>query len=46
MGKGLGSRALVAALKGGSVIHDASYWYPVQLQGRLPDLSAVLRAVR
>jgi ribonuclease P/MRP protein subunit POP1 len=46
VGKGLGSRALLAALKGGAVMHDASYWCPLQLRGRRPDLLAALRSVR
>lgn len=46
VGKGLGSRALLAALKGGCVIHDASYWAALELRGREPDLLAVLRLAR
>ena len=46
VGKGLGSRALLATLKGAAVMHDASYWCPLQLRGRLPSLLAALRSVR
>ncbi|KAK9829054.1 hypothetical protein WJX72_003659 [[Myrmecia] bisecta] len=42
VGKGLGSRAFLAALKTGTVLHDASYWCPLELAGSQDDLVAVL----
>lgn len=46
VGKGLGSRAMLAALKHGAAIHDASYWCPLELRGSAPNLAALLRAIR
>ena len=45
-GKGHGSRAFLAALRSGVVIHDASYWIALQLKGPHADLLAVLSSVR
>ncbi|BDA43704.1 probable ribonucleases P/MRP protein subunit POP1 at N-terminal half [Coccomyxa sp. Obi] len=44
-GKGHGSRAFMAALRSGVVIHDASYWIALQLKGPLADLLAILSSV-
>lgn len=46
VGNGLGSRALLAALKRGAVLHDASYWLALELSGHSSDLLDVLTAVR
>ncbi len=45
-GKGLGSRAFLAALKSGVVIHDASYRIAFQLTGPHADLIAIMFSVR
>jgi ribonuclease P/MRP protein subunit POP1 len=41
-GRGRGSRAALAALRGGALLHDASYWRPVQLAGPLAALRSAL----
>lgn len=41
-GRGRGSRAALAELRGGALLHDASYWRPVQLAGALPALRTAL----
>lgn len=42
LGKGHNERQVLRALRGSCVAHDASYWLPLQLQGPLTALSAVL----
>ncbi|XP_076903033.1 ribonucleases P/MRP protein subunit POP1-like [Bidens hawaiensis] len=44
-GRGKGSRALLKWLKNGTVVHDASYYSAVQLQGSQDSVSAVLSTV-
>ncbi|KAI7748012.1 hypothetical protein M8C21_028876 [Ambrosia artemisiifolia] len=44
-GRGKGSRALLKWLKNGTVIHDASYYSAVQLQGTQDSLFAILSTV-
>lgn len=46
MGKGRGSKALLACLRGGCLMHDASYWCPVLLTGREASLWACLARIR
>ena len=45
-GRGRGSRAALAELRGGALLHDASYWRPVQLAGPLAALRATLAELR
>ncbi len=46
-GRGLGSRSFLhTARDGGCVIHDASYWGCMQLEGSQRDIAQVLRRVR
>ncbi|KAK9819579.1 hypothetical protein WJX81_006009 [Elliptochloris bilobata] len=41
-GRGRGSRAVMAELRGGALLHDASYWQAVQLAGPVAGLRATL----
>ena len=45
-GKGLGSKAFLAALRSGVVTHDASYWVAFQLTASQADLLKVMSSVR
>ncbi|KAI3683582.1 hypothetical protein L1987_84090 [Smallanthus sonchifolius] len=44
-GRGKGSRALLKWLKNGTVVHDASYYSAVQLQGSQDSLLSILSTV-
>lgn len=44
-GRGRGSRAALAVLRGGAFAHDASYWRPMQLTGSQAALRATLAAL-
>ncbi|XP_026413202.1 ribonucleases P/MRP protein subunit POP1-like [Papaver somniferum] len=44
-GSGRGSRALLKWFKRGTVVHDASYYCPVQLEGPEDSLMSILRMV-
>ena len=46
VGRGHASRSLLHTLKQGTVMHDASYWGPLQLTGSLGNLWKVLAATR
>ncbi|KAK9798520.1 hypothetical protein WJX73_006734 [Symbiochloris irregularis] len=46
VGKGHGSRALLASMHNGCLLHDASYWCPVQLTASLPQLASTLQLLR
>lgn len=46
MGKGHGMKALLADYHKGCLMHDASYWCPVQLSGSPGSIVQVLQAVR
>ena len=46
VGKGLGSRAFLHALKSGFVMHDSSYSCPVELRGSTQVLQQLLEPVR
>ncbi|KAL6654279.1 hypothetical protein ACP70R_007744 [Stipagrostis hirtigluma subsp. patula] len=44
-GRGRGSRSVLKQLKNGTVIHDASYFVPVELEGPEDSLLSILRMV-
>lgn len=46
VGKGLGSRAFLHALKSGCVMHDSSYSCPIELRGSKQVLQQLLEQVR
>lgn len=46
VGKGLGSRAFLHALKSGLVMHDSSYSCPIELRGSKQVLQHLLKQVR
>ena len=46
VGKGRGSRALLASLRSGCLLHDASYLCPLALSGPQAALFAALACVR
>lgn len=44
MGKGHGSRHMLQQLHSGCLLHDASYWCPLQLEGSRASLLPLLQA--
>lgn len=46
VGKGLGNRAFLHALKSGFVMHDSSYSCPIELRGSRQSLQQLLSQVR
>ena len=44
VGKGHGSRHVLQQLHSGCLLHDASYWCPLQLEGSRPSLLSLLQA--
>lgn len=44
-GSGRGSRAVLKWLQNGTVVHDASYFIPIQLEGPEDSLLSILRMV-
>jgi ribonuclease P/MRP protein subunit POP1 len=45
-GRGRGSRALLRRARRGAVMHDASYWCCLQLEGAEVAIAATMEAVR
>ena len=46
VGRGHASRSVLHTLKQGTIMHDASYWCPLQLTGSLGNLFKLLAATR
>ena len=46
VGKGHGFRSLIHTAKVGTVVHDASYWIPWELQGSMRQLQDAMTAMR
>ncbi|KAF8658776.1 hypothetical protein HU200_059262 [Digitaria exilis] len=44
-GRGKGSRSVLKRLKNGTIVHDASYFIPIELDGPEESLLAILRMV-